>query len=127
MDGRPFLDVDGFVLGESKFIGILVRKVDVGSNLDVGYFGIGQSSDQFIRILHFCIFNNLERAVRRRGLCNFDCFVTLVHKVCTGSFGRIVGRIEILEGTARHHDGSLASLTVGVITIEQEAVGVSAV
>lgn len=45
LDGRPFLDVDGFVLGESKFIGILVRKVDVGSNLDVGYFGIGQSSD----------------------------------------------------------------------------------
>ncbi len=43
LDGRPFLDVDGFVLGESKFIGILVRKVDVGSNLDVGYFGIGSA------------------------------------------------------------------------------------
>ena len=91
LEGHTFLDVDGLMLFESKFFGALRRKVDIGSNLDIGYFGICQSSDQFIRIIHFCIFNNLERAVRRWGLCNFDCFVTLVHKVCTGSFGRIVG------------------------------------
>ena len=124
-ESRTFLDVDDLMLFESKFFGAFGRKVDVRSNLDIGYLGIGQSSDQFIRIIHFCIFNNLERAVRRRGLCSFDCLVALGHKVRTGSFGRIVGGIEILEGTARHHDRSLASLTVGVITIEQEAVGVS--
>lgn len=43
------------MLFESKFFGALRRKVDIGSNLDIGYFGICQSSDQFIRIIHFCI------------------------------------------------------------------------
>ena len=53
LEGHTFLDVDGLMLFESKFFGALRRKVDIGSNLDIGYLPKLRSVHPHYPLLHF--------------------------------------------------------------------------
>ena len=139
-DSHPLLNIDGFILFESKFFSALFRKVDAGRNLDISHYRIRQRFGQALRIIYFNrnayhspLGNDFVTPVRLGVFTNLYCGGSRNDEIFNRIFGHRIRRIEIDERTAVYIDGSIRTIfqiqypiasVIGTFRLERTAVNV---